>query len=315
MNEIQIVKYTFKYVVLNKPSGIQCNGSNNYKVSLLLQLAYKFKQLGGSTQTSSKQFQLVQRLDKYVTGGLVVSRDPKFTKRLNSTLRNEDLSYKLVRRYVGLIPFRDDLPFHEQLSEFRELNDDKPYKGLTFDDRSYTKGTITYDVQALQTDENISPKVTNTPTARKIVNHPAETKFKLLHNLKYYPSKGLKSKYPELFKSKIIYPIIYELHTGCKNQIRDHTLKAFKIPLLNDDKFQHFKYILQSKEMNVNSEIFKSNQIGLHSGYLNLSNEGGTKESLLFPLSSTGDRELWDGIVDSDSGLFHPNVEDALLSF
>ena len=346
---IDIIKYTFKYVLVNKSAGVLCDG-NKYN-SLVPLLRSKFK-----TLSKSSRFSLVHRLDKYVTGGLIVSRDDKFTRRLNKAFRYTDSNYKVTRRYVGLLPLNIG-PFKEQIegrideigsikqieerilevnSKIKEEdNNEKSLEtkdgdisdypsglyfkdasletkdgdisdypsGLYFKDASLSTGFITFPVELLEKDYK------GKKTQRSVLEQSALTKFKILHDHKYFPTKELVRKYPGLFESKVIYPVIFELGTGRKNQIRDHVRQAFGVPLLNDDNFEKFKWVLDNElSISPNSQVFKNNQIGLHSTYMVITASGEIKESVIFPVYADLDRELWTGMVDRE-GYFNKEVE------
>lgn len=325
---IDIIKYTFKYVLVNKSAGVLCDG-NKYN-SLVPLLRSKFK-----TLSKSSRFSLVHRLDKYVTGGLIVSRDDKFTRRLNKAFRYTDSNYKVTRRYVGLLPLNIG-PFKEQIegrideigsikqieerilevnSKIKEEdNNEKSLEtkdddisdypsGLYFKDASLSTGFITFPVDLLEKDYK------GKKTQRSVLEQSALTKFKILHDHKYFPTKELVRKYPGLFESKVIYPVIFELGTGRKNQIRDHVRQAFGVPLLNDDNFEKFKWVLDNElSISPNSQVFKNNQIGLHSTYMVITASGEIKERVIFPVYADLDRELWTGMVDRE-GYFNKEVE------
>ncbi|ODV77187.1 uncharacterized protein CANTADRAFT_70003 [Suhomyces tanzawaensis NRRL Y-17324] len=278
---INIVKYTFKYVLVNKPSGIACEGYGAH--SLLPQVTKFFKLLRPEAPLDPKRFKLVQRLDRYVTGGMIVSRDEKFTKKMNKALAKKEANLLLTRRYVGLL-------------------------GLVFDDNSLSSGTITYDVASLERDLKRS-----NADGQLLVNHASSTRFKILHHLKRVPTGPQVQKYPELYESKVLYPIIYELDTGRKNQLRDHTQNAFGTTLLNDDAFTQFKLFLATKVL-ANSTAYKSNQIGLHSAYVKLVQGGNVKEEALIPVHVAEDRELWTGFTE-ENGDFVAEIQRELVEF
>jgi len=284
MKQIDLVKYTFKYLIVNKPSGIQTDGFHGS--SLLPQVFKIFKSLHPDKKKIDK-FQLVQRLDKYVTGGLIVSRDEKFTKRINKCLAGKPLSLAVCRRYVGLIP----LPSLDSLNVPVDL---------------LNCGTISYDIKLVK------------DRTREIYLYPAETKFKVLPHLKVAPTSWQLAKYPLLYVADtFIYPIILELTTGRKNQIRDHILQAFGRPLMNDDNFSKFKLLSKdpdSASAKINSVAFKSNQIGLHSAYMKLCTSTKNLEEIVFPIHDIEDRELWTGFVDQNGQLIE-SLKQELVNF
>ncbi|CUM68630.1 uncharacterized protein PRCAT00006357001 [Priceomyces carsonii] len=271
IKNIDIICQNSRYVVLNKPSGVLCNGYT--PACVLPQITLAFKKWNPDRKLNPKQFQLVQRLDRYVSGGMIVSRNKKFTKKLNQSLKGEDDSITFTRRYVGLIKC-NGLKNH-----LKKIDSSK--SSLSIDP------TLSFGVISLGITKHLSPKA-----------RPSSTKFKILYDhLKYV----LNDKYPELFNS-YIYPVIFELKTGRKNQIRDHCLAAFGLPLLNDDKFLHLKH----RQENPNSLLFRSNQIGLHSGFIRIKDE-----EYQFPIFFEPDRELWQGFVD-ELGNFTEGIQNEL---
>ncbi|ABN68582.2 pseudouridylate synthase, partial [Scheffersomyces stipitis CBS 6054] len=262
-SEIDLVKITNKYVVVNKPSGIQCSGFKNYAHHLLPQLTKKFKALHPDRTLNASQFKLVHRLDKYVTGGLVVARDRKWAMKSSKSLSSKGNSPdSIIRRYVGLLPIPED--------------------------DSLKSGWITYDIQAPQKDYKGSTET------RKVLSYKALTIFQILDELKLQPTKTQLSMYPKIYSGKCIVPIILQLQTGRKNQLRDHTLQSFNTTLLNDDNFEQFKYISMPRSginIDVNSTIFKSNQIGLHSAFIEMPDKA-SSVSFVFPICAKQDRVL-----------------------
>lgn len=297
IGRLNLVKYTYKYCIVNKPSGVQSDGNGNYNNFLIPQLTKIFQQLHPDKKIDWRQFQMVQRLDKYVTGGLIVSRDEKFTRLINKSLRSDPAtSLKVTRRYVGLI--KTEIPI-----------DTLDKQGLRFTDWENGSGIITHEIQAVKDRTN-----------HEIQTYDAETRFKILNALKMSPSKEQVRRYPKLYTANsIIYPAIFELRTGRKNQIRDNVLQAFDSPLLNDDNFKIFKF--KSVKTNpfanvgVNSDAYKSNQIGLHSAYMQLSRDGRVIEEQIFPVFDKPDRELWKGFINEDTGEFVQNIQDELRHF
>jgi 21S rRNA pseudouridine2819 synthase len=267
---------------VNKPSGVQTDGFHGS--SLLPQVFKIFKCLHPDKKKLDK-FQLVQRLDKFVTGGVIVSRDEKFTKRINKYLAGKPLGVSVSRRYVGLIPLPnlDDLKVPVDLLNY---------------------GTISYDIELVK------------DRTKQMYLYPAETKFKVLPHLKVSPTSWQLAKYPQLYSANtFIYPIILELTTGRKNQIRDHILQAFGRPLMNDDNFLQFKLLskdFDSTKVNINSVAFKSNQIGLHSAYINLYTPTKNLEEIIFPIHEIEDRELWTGFVDQDGQLIEELKQEVI---
>ncbi|EGW35766.1 uncharacterized protein SPAPADRAFT_131996 [Spathaspora passalidarum NRRL Y-27907] len=277
MGKLDIVKHTFNYAIVNKSSNMICSGYQ--QSSLIPSLTQEFQQRNPEMTFDPAQFRICQRLDRFVTGGLIVARNRKWADKIRRVLGGKSQSMKLTRRYVGLIFGHDSL----------------------------TSGVINYDIQALEKDyrgKPVSPRQLNT--------YPALTRFKLLTNLTRDPTPENILQYPDLFDNIQLMPIIFELHTGRKNQIRDHVIQAFKTPLLNDDQFIQFK--MQSETgIFANSTKFIHNQIGLHSAILSMETNKG-KEDFVFPIVAQKDRILWQGFVD-DNGILLPEIIKELKLF
>ncbi|CAI5755500.1 unnamed protein product [Candida verbasci] len=250
-----ILKKTFNYLIVNKPSGIICDTKrNNNIIQLIIEDLKKDLPF-----VSSSQFRIVQRLDKYVTGGLIIARNGKFAKKLNI---DKDL---VLKKYVGLIGYQNELKSKVKMVD--------------------NFGIIENDVVAYN------------ERSKLMQNYNAKTHFKLLPHMK---TKSL---------GKNVIPIIIQIETGRKNQIRDHIYQNFTTTLLNDDKFPLFKTITSNdNSINLNSEIFKSNQIGLHCGYLKMGNDEYT-----FPLIDD-DQELWSNYITEDGQLME-EIKHELIKF
>ena len=268
--KLEIVKRTFNYAVINKPSGLICasRGPNN----IVDAVSGEFKQF--LPTVSSSQFRIVQRLDRFVTGGLLIARNKKWADKVRKSFYGGG-NLKLIRRYVGLIP----------LSII-------PKK---------TKGVIEHEIEALEKDYRGKHE------PRKVLKYNAKTHYQLLPSL----ARKLEGDYPVFQQSQVV-PAIFQLETGRKNQIRDHVLQEFGVTLLNDDNFVDFKFNSEEPK-NVNSSIFKNNQIGLHSGLLAIENNS-VSDEILFPVNEVNDRELW-GTFINDNGEFISPIRNALLNF
>lgn len=278
--EISLVAVTPKYVVVNKPSGVQCYGTRNYRQFLQPQLYKHLKNyfadlLQKQTKLDPNEFKIVQRLDKYTSGGLVVGRG-NYGRVLADSLAGRKSSVLITRRYVGILPL--EKPASSILEELEEVT--ATANGWL--------GHIRYNIEALARDYNDSN------TTRPTISYSAHTKFNLI-NTPLTPQKLQKERYPGLYKNKTLYPIVFELVTGRKNQIRDHVTQTFGTTLLNDDKFSEFKMVSSTEkpQKNPNSELYSSNQIGLHSGYIKVGND-----HYMIPVPNC-DRELWSGFLDS----------------
>lgn len=240
-----ILRFTHKYLIYNKASGIVCDGFKQN--SLIPTVAAEFRAMKVSTKTDIGQFKTVHRLDKYVLGALIVAREQNFARKLSNAFAGKPSPYKMIRRYVGLLPGTQyDVP---------------------------TKGTI-YDRVAIFKDGQ--------------EQHPVEgiTHYKLLP------------------LALGITPVVFELETGRKNQIRSHCLSYFGTTLLKDDEFEAFRR---------GEPTSTPSQIALHSAYLRLENTNRTMEELLAPIP-VPDRELWRGLVDR-KGYFHGQLKDELINF
>lgn len=295
--EISLVAVAPKYVVVNKPSGIQCYGTRNYKQFLQPQLYKHLKNYFADSQPNQtkldpNEFKIVQRLDKYTSGGLVVGRGG-YGRVLADSLAGRKSTVVLTRRYVGILLLEKPASgFLEKIDEVTET-------------ANGWLGHIRHNIEALARDYNYS---TN---ARPTISYTAHTKFYLL-NTPFSPKKLQIQRHPGLYNNKILYPIVFELVTGRKNQIRDHVTQAFGTTLLNDDKFSDFKMVSAKttnknetqEPQNPNSEIYSSNQIGLHSGYIRVGNE-----HYMIPVPEC-DRELWSGFLDA--GWFKKDIAKPL---
>lgn len=291
VREIELLAVKPRYVIVNKPSGIQCYGTRNYRQFLQPQLYKHLKQHFTQHAISSKktpkldpsEFKIIQRLDKYTSGGLVVARGD-YAKTLSAALAGRPSSVQLVRRYIGILPVSCQ---------------QKPWARLELTETAHGwKGHIKNDIHALARDYGSGG-------SRPLISYSAHTKFNLI-DMPVYPSKAQKRHYPGLFQNKTLYPVVFELVTGRKNQIRDHVLQAFNTTLLNDDKFSLFKMAsaVRDSSSNPNSDLYWCNQIGLHSGYVQV---GG--ESYTIPVPEC-DRELWSGF--HVSGNFNEPILNSL---
>lgn len=328
---IEILDESSQYLIVNKPSGVMTEGTKSFKGYILPQLLKVMKEKACSLQPKAKidpsQFKIIHRLDRFVTGGIVVARGVHAKHLSNAFAPTTEKSYSIKRRYVGLLAlqetktFRDhirDLP-HAMIREegmVRKLkhSNQGASKGLIFVDRTLNRGYINYDITIPYRDDRKKSRSRKTSTSdREFISYNAKTKFLILHSQAYQPLKALVSHFPDLYKGKKIYPIILELETGKKNQIRDHILQAFKLPLLNDDNFENFKHALLLSSANLeclNSHIFTSNQIGLHSAWLQVSHKDQCKKYLT-PIPEP-DRLLWTGFLRGS--FLKPHINRSLES-
>lgn len=316
---ISIIDIQSRYLIINKPSGIQCNGTKNHSNYLLPQLYKQLKTHFSANNPNYKlnpeQYKIVHRLDKYVSGGLIIARGKNADAfRKSFSKQNSNLSIK--RKYIGLIPIPSEVSFKQYLhglSNFKigyetgaeylnpsSNNIKKDEKGLIFKDDLLTEGIINFNITALPKDDR------KNKNNGGLVDYNALTRFKILHPFFHQPTNEQISNFAKLYKNKTIYPIIIELETGRKNQIRDHILQAFKIPLLNDDKFNAFKVIQRSGNSNINSEVYSSNQIGLHSAYISVLKTSFSNDYII-PIPEV-DKHLWKGFLNENSfidGIVH----------
>ena len=93
--KLDLVKRTFNYAVVNKPSGMVCDASHTNNI--ITALTNEFTKILPSVNSS--QFRLVQRLDRFVTGGLVVARNKNGQIKLENRFSGRYTStYKKVCR-------------------------------------------------------------------------------------------------------------------------------------------------------------------------------------------------------------------------
>ncbi|RCK56524.1 hypothetical protein Cantr_06005 [Candida viswanathii] len=271
--KLDIVKRTFNYVIVNKPAGITCavDGRNN----IVDELTNEFQKF--LPDVSPSQFRILQRLDRFVTGGLIIPRNKKWADKVRKAFASAG-NLKITTRYVGLIPLAR-----------------APKK---------TSGTIDREIEALEKDIG---RRSHDDKPRRVFKYEAKTHYQLLPNL----ARELQGKYP-VFRCGQVVPAIFQLESGRKNQIRDPVLQKFGVTLLNDDNFADFKFLSVTPKK-VNSTLFKSNQIGLHAGLL-IVEHNGVSEDFLMPVHNVYDRELWGSFLDDNGELISP-IRKALLGF
>lgn len=306
LGRLNLVKFTYKYLIVNKPSGVKSDGVKDFKNHLIPQVTKIFEELHPGKEIDYRQFQMIQRLDKFVTGGLIVSRDEKFTKQANKSFREQsanafrpehssvDTTLNITRRYVGLISTNKPIDTHDR-------------EGVTFTDPENGTGIITLEIDAVK--DRLDHEVRS---------YDSITKFRILQHLKTKPTEKQLAQYPDLYpKNTFIYPIIFELETGRKNQIRDHVIQAFETPLLNDDNFNDFKMVTTKDALmvDVNSKKYKTNQIGLHSAYIKMKRSNKLVEEIMFPVFDQNDRDLWLGFINRKTGELNSSIKSAIYSF
>ena len=320
--QINIIDIHSRYLIINKPSGIQCNGAKNHSNYLLPQLYKQLKAHFSADNPNYKlnpdQYKIVHRLDKYVSGGLIIARG-KNANAFRKSFSNQNTNLSVTRKYIGLVPVPNTTSFKQYLhdlgdtkiqheNEIRYLNRPEiltDNKGLIFNDSLLTEGIINFDIIALPKDDR------RNKNTGELITYKALTKFKILHSMYHVPTSEQISRFPKLYKNKTIYPIIIELQTGRKNQIRDHMLQAFNVSLLNDDKFIDFKMVQKSNTANINSELYNTNQIGLHSAYIRILKSSFANEYVI-PIPE-GDEYLWKGFLHKNS--FIETIQHELITF
>lgn len=283
-----------EFLVINKPSGIKSYGYDKPD-SVIPQLNRLFQ---------SNEFRLVQRLDRFVSGGLVVARTSRFAKWYSKVLSEGN---EISRQYIGLIAIPQEYQSIQNYirQKLQYKLGDSQYKGLVFANEQLDQGEISHDVEVLARDDrNKSAKkraLQHSDQSRVFEQKNAFTKFKIITEL-----VRKDDRFP-LFKDKLIVPIAIQLKTGRKNQIRDHIIQAFKVPLLNDENFVKFKAISINKDLKVNSELYETNQIGLHCARIAFNNQ-----EFVIPLHKE-DNQLFRSLTNKH-GVLNPKVIHAMRS-
>lgn len=241
-----IIKYTFKYVLYNKQCGTVCQG---YGLNLMLRsVVSQFAALEPTKAVKPQDFRPVHRLDKNVSGVMMIARDQEFARKVANSLAGKQSPYRVTRRYVGLL------------------------NGVVPSTISKS-GTIALPVPVY------TDKVAQLPTE-------GTTHYHLL------PSVGS------------ITPVVLQLDTGRKYQIRSHCLDFFGLPLVNDLAFRAF----QKGQSSVDP-----GQIGLHLGYFRLENTKRVMEEVTAPITNDP-QGIWTPFIDSN-GDFKEPIRSALANF
>lgn len=316
--KVSIIESNSDYLIINKASGIRSFGTFSSEC-LLPQLTSLAKRTNPAKPVDPTSFKIVQRLDRFVSGGMIICRTDKFAKIISESLKEKAgrLSVDFQRHYVGLLSIEGNLKEYIQNKLTYKLgHETNDFKGLQFENASLTKGTINCDIESLvRDDRNKSQKKKNNHSDRninrKLKLSNASTRFKILHDLNVTPAKKDIALYPELLKGKTIVPILLELQTGRKNQIRDHVLQAFGTTLLNDDNFAQFKLLSNTEDRKpVNSEKYHNNQIGLHSIKLTVD-----EAEYIVPVMNQDDRWLWKWYINPNTGNFNEEIIHHLQLF
>ncbi len=96
--DIEIVYECPDYIIVNKPSGITVHPDNNYKTDTLIQqLITKYPEIQ-DIDTDSDRPGIVHRLDKDVSGIMVVARTSEIFEHLKEQFKNR----KVHKEYIGL---------------------------------------------------------------------------------------------------------------------------------------------------------------------------------------------------------------------
>ena len=241
-----IIKYTFKYVLYNKQCGTVCHG---HGPNLMLRnVMSQFAALEPAKVIKPQDFRPVHRLDKNVSGVMMIARDQEVARKVSNSLSGKPSPYQVTRRYVGLLDGVVPPTINPQ-------------------------GTIALPV----------PVYTD-----KVARPPVEgiTHYQLL------PLVGS------------VTPIVLQLDTGRKYQIRSHCLDFFGLPLVNDLAFKAFQQGRSSID---------PGQIGLHLGYFKLENTKRIMEEVMAPIldDPTG---IWAPFINSEGNLKEP-IRSALTNF
>lgn len=307
---IDVVHTSARFAIINKPSGVKCFGNHNSNC-LLPQLTSYFKKKSPDQTLDPLSIQILHRLDRFVTGGIVVGRDKQFSHSFSKALKNKGSTGNTTvnRYYVGLITIPANFDNFQQYARAKLLYKvrDEHHRGLVFDSSRFDGGEIRYDITSFAKDYRKRYKQ-GTTGKDELVTQLATTRFRLLS-----PYVRKEEQYSGLFKNRLLVPIVMKLETGRKNQIRDHIHQAFETALLNDDNFIAFKsnsrapHNENSKDGLVNSVLYRNNQIGLHSAKIEINDEEWN-----IPVGSRDDRWLWGGLID-ESGYFGKEVMDQML--
>lgn len=308
---IDVVHTCAQFAIINKPSGVKCFGNHDSNC-LLPQLTSYFKKQSPNQTLDPQSIQILHRLDRFVTGGIVVGREKKFAHLFSKSLKNKGSTKNMAvnRYYVGLMTIPADFDSFQEYAraKLQYKVRDEHHKGLVFDSSRFDGGEIRYDITSFAKDYRKRYK--KGPASKdELVTQLATTRFRLLS-----PYARQEEQYSGLFKDRLLVPIAMKLETGRKNQIRDHIHQAFDTTLLNDDNFIAFKGNSRaprspnSKGGLVNSVLYRNNQIGLHSVKIEID-----EEEWNIPLGSPDDKWLWGDLINKN-GYFGKEVMDQVLS-
>ncbi len=99
-DKVKIISERDDYIVLEKPAGLIVHGTKDIKeYSLVDFLKEKYPEIKKIGEEKKYRPGIVHRLDKNVSGLMVVARDPKMFKHLKSQFQNREI----VKRYYALV--------------------------------------------------------------------------------------------------------------------------------------------------------------------------------------------------------------------
>ncbi|ODQ80217.1 hypothetical protein BABINDRAFT_13102 [Babjeviella inositovora NRRL Y-12698] len=261
----QVLHDLLHFLIVNKPPGIVSQSGKQHhsrkldEESVIYQLS---KQLRRDYPESKEYSQLktVHRLDRPVTGAMVIAKTKIGAQNFSKNLQQGgNKGFLIKRRYIALIQ-EPDLQY-----VYRN-------KCIHFTNKEKTQGIITTDA-----------------------GKTSVTKFHALTDLEPQPLSGL----AEYFNRVPRIPVLLELVSGRKHQIREHLQEAFRQPVLND------------MEYDADPLHIDFNQIALHSLYVK-TKVGMAMNEIIAPMCYG--QGLWDGYLDQE-GNFLPEIVQAVREF
>ncbi|KAK6201239.1 uncharacterized protein RJT21DRAFT_33849 [Scheffersomyces amazonensis] len=299
MPKIDIIKHGWSHTVINKPYGISSFGK---------EAGGAFDQLvleGKLNPEDIPKFRFVTNLGRKQTGGVIGTAFQTFAFKHHSAARRRGMFYEKIddcqfsfrAQYVGLFALPDTVDINNYFESIRS----RYFKINTIT----MQGFIDSDVTMVEQEGSV----------KLIKTRPAETSFTILEGKR--PSTDLIDKYPKLFKSKIIYPIIMRpVRRNFDNQIMSHFNDNFGIPFLNDINYKADKgheLTFGRGNFHLEPSIFKSDQIALHCAHIHIGQRK-LKENFMFPIYNKEDRELWTGFLQED-GYFIDEIQYNLVNY